>query len=238
MLKQILSLSLILLMALTIFGGASGSSFADAAAVSDESLISVSGKGTISVKPDTATVQIGYEARNASATSAMEEARVKMAAVIKSIKALGIADKDIKTTTIALYRNIEYNNEQKEVYYLAANTVEVKIVVIDSVGKILDASTKAGANVIGAIRFETSEYDKQYKEALKLAAKDATSKADVILTSMGLTRGKPAKITENSTNNGILYSDARMMSAESSVMTPVEAGMIEIIAHLTIEFRF
>lgn len=237
MYKKLMSVGLSLILVFSMVGTIAVQSFADTVSTPSESLISVTGKGTISVKPDTAMVQIGYEARNASATVAMDEARVKMNAVINAIKAQGISDKDIKTTTVSLYRMIEYNNEQKEVYYLASNTIEVKIVQIDAVGKLLDAATKAGANVIGSIRFESSEYDNYYKEALKLATKDAAVKADVILISMGLTRGKPARITENSTGGGIVYAE-RMMSAEYSAMTPVEAGMIEITAQLSIDFRF
>lgn len=72
--------------------------------------ISVSGLGKASGKPNVARSSIGVEARAGTAEAAIGEVNTLMARVITALKQAGVADADIRTATLSL--NFERNYEQ------------------------------------------------------------------------------------------------------------------------------
>lgn len=69
--------------------------------------ITVSGVGKASGKPNVARGTVGVEARAATAEEAIAEVNARMAQVIAAIKQAGVADADVRTSTISL--NFERN---------------------------------------------------------------------------------------------------------------------------------
>src|SRR6478609_1494993 len=72
--------------------------------------ITVSGVGKANGKPNIARSTVGVEARAGSAEAAIGEVNTRMAQVIAAIKQAGVADGDVRTATISL--NFERNYEQ------------------------------------------------------------------------------------------------------------------------------
>lgn len=207
----------------------------------DSSIISVNGKGTIKVKPDIAFVNIGYESRNKVAAEAQKETRTKMDAILKALKAAGIKDADMKTLNISLYKTSDYSKDQKvEYYYVANQSLEVTIRDLEKAGNLIDAATTAGSNQVGSIRFTVENQEQYYNQALVLALKNASSKAEVLLGVYGYKLNKPFRINEASYNGGIVYRDAAVFSEKAMAMpsTPVQIGTIEITADVSVEYKF
>jgi uncharacterized protein len=72
--------------------------------------ISVSGVGKANGKPNVARSTIGVEARAGTADAAIGEVNARMAQVIAAVKQAGVAEADIRTATLSL--NFERNYEQ------------------------------------------------------------------------------------------------------------------------------
>jgi uncharacterized protein len=72
--------------------------------------ISVSGVGKANGKPNVARSTIGVEARSGTADAAIGEVNARMAQVIAAVKQAGVAEADIRTATLSL--NFERNYEQ------------------------------------------------------------------------------------------------------------------------------
>ncbi len=72
--------------------------------------ITVSGIGKASGKPNVARSTIGVEARAGTADEAIGDVNARMAQVIAAVKQAGVADADIRTATLSL--NFERNYEQ------------------------------------------------------------------------------------------------------------------------------
>jgi uncharacterized protein len=72
--------------------------------------ISVSGVGKANGKPNVARSTIGVEARAGTADEAINEVNTRMAQVIAAVKQAGVSDADIRTATLSL--NFERNYEQ------------------------------------------------------------------------------------------------------------------------------
>src|SRR4051812_37125002 len=76
----------------------------------NEHVISVSGMGKITVKPDVVDVSLGVQNQRESAKAARDDAAQTMNAILAALKNLGIADEDIKTSMISLNPVYDYNS--------------------------------------------------------------------------------------------------------------------------------
>jgi uncharacterized protein len=105
----ITSASLSSLFALTALG-ATGCAAPEHIVVSTDATatgITVSGSGDVSAKPDIGHVQLGVEARAATAELSSSEANAQMTAIVAALKSIGIAEKDLRTNRISLYRDFQ-----------------------------------------------------------------------------------------------------------------------------------
>jgi len=208
----------------------------------DPRLVTVSGEGKIVVTPDLAYIDIGVQTKNPDAAMAQQENAKLMAVVINAIKAAGVKAEDIQTTGYSLYQTYDYYAEkQSDPYYIANNTVNVKVKDITKVGQIIDSATKAGANTINSIRFTIDDDSQYYQEALKLAMADAKGKAQAVLGTFGKTAGLPYSVSEVSNGGGLYYDYYPGKGVAESAMdasTPIESGQITITANVSVSYDY
>src|SRR5215216_1268074 len=78
--------------------------------------VSVSGHGEVNVPPDTASVSIGIDVIQPTLAEAQEQATTQATAVIKALKAAGIADEDIRTAyfNVNILRDYSENGDQAQ----------------------------------------------------------------------------------------------------------------------------
>ncbi len=203
--------------------------------------VSVSGVGSITVKPDIAYITVGVETENADAATAQQENASKMTEVLKAIKEAGIEEDDIKTLNYSIYDRYNYNEgKENEKYYVVSNSVKVTIRDIDKVGDIIDVTAKAGSNQISNISFGISDDSEVYAEALKLAMASAKVKANAIMSTFGKEATIPSKVTESSSFSGVIRNDYAMMemAEKSSFSTPVSTGELTITANVSVEYNY
>lgn len=223
-----------------LFGGKSAATEV-AASVSS---VTVSGEGTITVKPDIAYMQLGVSTKDADANVAQTQNKDLMAAVMAAVKAQGIADDDIKTVQYQIFQSFDYTmpvpeGQNPPMLYEVQNIIKITIKNMDSVGTILDAASKAGANVVQSIAFDSTERDAVYLEALKLAMTNAEGKAGAIMTTFNKKPGAPFKVFESSYNPGPIYRDYAMDKVYSGAeATPIQTGELEIKANVSVEYQY
>ena len=110
----------------------------------------VNGEGKVSVAPDLAVVQLGIEAQANTVAEAQSQASTAMDAVMKALKAAGVADKDIKTQYFSINRVTRWDDKlQREevIGYRVSNLVTAKIRAIGKAGDIIDAVAEAGGDL-------------------------------------------------------------------------------------------
>lgn len=201
--------------------------------------LNVNGKGSISVTPDIAYINIGVVTENENASVAQQENNKLMQDVIKEIKDLGIDKKDMVTSGFSVYKRKDYNDEKEKSYYVVSNELNITVKNIDDLGRIIDVSTKNGANNINGITFDYIEKEKVYNEALKLAMKDAKVKANVISSTFGRAVGVPLEVNEIKTYSNY-YRGGVVMEAMNtkSNNTPVESGSLVIEAEVNVTYGY
>lgn len=119
--------------------------------------ITVSGVGKANGKPNVARSTVGVEARAGSAEAAIAEVNTRMAQVITAIKQAGVGDADIRTSTLAL--NFERNYEQPpRPVEMAPSTAPTMAPAAAPAGKTTAASSKSEVAPAPAIKLPQGFY--------------------------------------------------------------------------------
>jgi len=156
--------------------------------------ITVNGVGKVSVIPDQATLQVGVQQNGKDAAEAKKGVDQAVAQTLSALKKWGVAPQDIKTTQWSLNKNYDY--EKKKNYYLAIQTLEVKIKDLSKYNDITDGLTSLGINTIHGVQFNSSKSDELIREARQKAILQAKQKAIDLVTPLQQKIGKAVQINE------------------------------------------
>jgi uncharacterized protein YggE len=213
----------------------------------DLKTISLTGAGSASAQANQAKVNLGVQVTSEYANDAISENAESMFAVIAAIKALGVGDDDIVTTSYSVYPQYDWTENGREFKgYTVTNLVQVTVKDLEPparVGDIIDAAAEAGANQINGINFELSD---SIREELKTKAyiaalTDAQDKADVIAETLGLTITGVQRVTEYSYSPVRSYEyveEAAAMDGGMRVSTPIVSGDLSVSVSVQIVFLF
>ncbi|MBI4322360.1 MAG: SIMPL domain-containing protein [Chloroflexi bacterium] len=203
--------------------------------------ITVSGTGRVSVRPDVATVRVGVQTQAENAQQAQQANAQKMDAVVRTLKELGIPEKDIRTSSISLrpvYEARRDGSRERIVGYEASNTVTVRVTDLSKVGNVLDEVVKAGANVAGGIQFGLQDDSELRREALRKAVQDGEGKAEAIAGAMGRSLGPVESVVEESVSSPQPLDRMMPTAAAPEVTTPVEPGELQVTATIRVVYGF
>jgi uncharacterized protein YggE len=204
--------------------------------------IGVSATGHVFAPPDTAVASVGVEITGSTLSQATSDAATRMTAVLDKIKSLGVDPKDIATVSYNV-NPITSNPKEGETPaitgYHVSNIVQVKIRILDNVGKILDAAISAGANSLNSLYFTIDDPTAIEKIARQQAAADAIAKAKTLADAAGVKLGPITSISENVSSPIPFVSRAAVPAAigfSGGAPGPVETGQTEI--SVTVEMHF
>ena len=204
-----------------------------------EHSLSVTGTGIVTVEPDTAEITVGVTVQRDQAGAAASDAANVMDAVVTAIKALGIEDKDIQTTSLALNPVYDYNSSPyRLIGYQATNQVTVTVRDITKTGAVVDAATGAGATDVSNITFRLDDQAAAEAQAREQAVLNARAKADTIASAAGVEITGVISITETSAplpTPEYYARDAAMASGEQAP-TPVLGGTIDLTVNVYIVY--
>lgn len=160
--------------------------------------IVTTGQGESRIAPDRARIEISVQTRALTAAAAGSENARKQQAVLDALKKLGFGSDQLSTVNYSLYPEMQYDKDgrtSRVVGYTAMNTVRVEVRDLALVGKAIDASLTAGANVISSLTFYASNTDSARREALATAVSRARADADVLAKAAGGSVGQLMEIS-------------------------------------------
>ena len=203
--------------------------------------IHVNGLGKVLVAPDKADLTLSVEIQAKTAEAAREQAAATMEILIKTVKNLDIADKDIQTRSVSLYPSYPPDAANKIIGYQLSNQVAVCVRDINKTSEIIDAAVKAGGNStrVQGISFAIENPESALSKAREKAYANAKEKAGQYAKLAGVSLGAPLHISEGNDVSTIPmpYGETRMMSAKSaSSSTPVQAGEQEVSVTVDVIF--
>lgn len=185
--KRFTILIMLLLVAIPAFG------------LAEDNTLQVEGAAVITVQPDRAILNIGYTGENADSTTAQKHAADAIGSVIQAVKAFGIEEEDIQTTSIRTYPvYVDRLLSTKVASYRVEHMLSITLNDLSLVGDVLDVALQAGANVANNISYTASNEDEIYLQALTQAVKKAMAKAEAMAVAAGVWIGQPVQIYESS----------------------------------------
>jgi uncharacterized protein YggE len=205
-----------------------------------EHTITVTGTGTATVSPDTADVRLGVAVSKPTVKEARSVAAARMTAVIAAVKKLGVADKDIQTTSISLQPTYDYTNNgnpPRITGYSFSNGIAVTVRDLDQTGDVIDDSLAAGASTLDGVNFRVADPAAAGAQARTDAMTQARASADTLAKSAGVSISGVASISEVATPvpGPIFYPQAAFAGAADKA-TPVQPGTTDVTITVTVSY--
>ena len=162
-----------------------------------------------------------------------------MAKLIDGLKSLGIAPKDIQTTSVNVQpRYVQAKDGHPTTFngYRVVNQVRLTVREIKRLGEMLDAAVTLGANQVNGITFDVSNAETLKDEARKQAMVNAKRRAELYATAASAQLGNVLTISENVNGGPHPMSMARSAVAGA---VPIEAGTrtLTVEVHVTYSLR-
>jgi uncharacterized protein len=163
--------------------------------------ITVIGDGMVSVQPDTANTNLGYEVVTDTVKAGTAAVSRTMSSILDALHGLGVADKDIQTSNY----NISMDNNPgpnpatgttPRLQYRVSSNVSVTIHDLTKVGAVLDAALNAGANSVYGVNFTILNQKALDRRAYSLAMDDADARAAYLADLAGVTLGPVISVSE------------------------------------------
>lgn len=205
-----------------------------------QNVIVTSGEGLVTAAPDRAFVSISAESRAKLPKVAQQQNAQAMTAVQKQLKAAGISGDAVRTITLDLQPEFDYNDGKQTLRgYVARNTIEARVDEIAKVGEVVDAAVTSGATSVSNIRFDLKERQAAQQRALAEAVTDARARADALAKAAGVSINRIVRIEDQSEQNmppPRPMAQFRMAAADAAT-TPVAAGQLEIRARVVLTVK-
>lgn len=200
--------------------------------------ITVTGDGAVDAAPDLAELSVGVTTTAETASEAMAQNSAALAVVLERLKAAGIAERDLQTSSLSLNPNwtgYDNNTPPRITGYTAVNQLTVRIRAIDNLGVVLDTAITDGANTVNGLSFGLADPRPAMDRARVAAVADARAKAELLVQAAGAGLGKIVSISEG----GGYSQPGPMVKAQmaDSARVPVAGGEVSTIAQVTVVFE-
>jgi uncharacterized protein len=175
-----------------------------------------------------------------AASDAMKENNSQTQSMIDALTSFGIDKKDIRTTNFSIYPQDKYDPQTGQPtgqkVYSVDNTVYVTVRNLAKLGDLLDTVVAAGANTINSIQFDVADKDAAIKSARAEAVKDASTQAQELASSAGVTLGdvqsigffdnQPVPLNEGKGGGGLAQAAA----------VPIQPGQLTITVTVNVTY--
>jgi uncharacterized protein YggE len=198
--------------------------------------------GEVTRVPDLAIITAGVVTRSPTATAALQENAQKMSRVVAALKAAGIADKDIQTSSINLNAEYRYpeNQSPQLTGYSASNQVTIRFHDIRNSGKILDALVGEGANQINGPNMSIEHPEAALDEARAKAIAAGRARAELYARTLGMRVVRVVYVSESGGNYAPpppAPPPPPMAARAERAYTPVEPGEQKLQVNLSMIFE-
>lgn len=197
--------------------------------------ITVTGSGSVSVKPDLIYLKFLVRTTDWNVTKAVEKNATNTNNVLTALKNTGIADSDISTIDYAITQD---NSNNYPGQYTVKNTIAVVIRNIDIAGSVIDAAVKqnTGANGITQFRYAVSDDSSHLRQARTLAIQDAQDAASLLAGASGCKIANVQNINEYNFTSSESAGNGVMLTAAKDGATQIQEGTITINSSVTITY--
>jgi uncharacterized protein YggE len=201
--------------------------------------ISVAGTGTVTIVPDVADLHVGVVVQRASVKEARADAATAMDGVVKALRAAGVAERDIRTTTLSLQPVYDYNTNGKApkiTGYEMRNGVVATVRDLEKLADAVDGALAAGGTTLDGITFRVDDPSGAENQARTQAMEQARAKADALAKAAGVSIIGVASISEQSSPTPWPVPYAGALRAADEAATPILAGTSDVTVSVSVVY--
>jgi uncharacterized protein YggE len=202
-----------------------------------QSIVSVTGEGTVKIIPDQVTIRMSVENSGDDPVALKTVNDRAVNDVLNFIKQNGIESKDVQTQHVTLNKRYDYNT--KTYSYQATQTITVLLKDLKKYDGLISGLMTKGINRIDGISFGTSKLETLKSEARKLAVSNAKEKAVEYAGVLNQTVGTAIQINEQGSYSPPmpLYRAEAMAFSADGVGETLAVGEMEVKATIQIVFE-
>ena len=213
--------------------------------------ISVAGHGEAFAVPNIATVSFSIEMTAKTVADAQTQVTTQMNDVLAALKAQGIADKDVQTTSYDVNPKYDYQGSvclaggicppSKQILegYTVSDSVEVKIRAIDTAGSVIGILGQKNVTNLSGLSLTVEDDSAVKTEARNKAIAQAKQQASDIAKGLGVRLVRIVSFNESGSAQPVYYSEKNvMMSAGAVAPTPsIPVGQNTATSDVTITYE-
>lgn len=207
--------------------------------------VTVNGQGRVAYNPDLAVVTLGVQIdKVAQPDEALNQLNTKVSSIIGAVKAVGVEPESIQTQNYSLYPQYDYKDNISTVSgYNANQQLVIKVTGYDAdqakLSRVIAAASKAGANQVSSLTFDSSEMNELKQQARIAAISDAKDKSGSLAETAGVELEDIVGWYENYINPSPVYSTYDYgkggMQAGGAPETP--AGEREVVIEVGVTYN-
>jgi len=175
-------------------------------------VIHVTGRSSVSVTPDIATVELGVFAVDPAAKKAKVVVDQTIGRIVQLARELQVAETDLITGAVNIEPRYADEHEAKMLGYQATRTVTVVLRDIGKLDALLDGAVAAGANRNFEVKLTSSNQEQLRQQALEAAVDAAKAQAQAIVQRLGARLGPVRAIDLEKAPASTLYSATDVMT--------------------------
>lgn len=219
-------------------GAGAASTVTGSAVAGPRDTITVIGEGTTLASPDIAILNLGVQPKRPSVRDALSASATEMTKLLANIKAAGVADADIQTTSLGITQNTDCCPSRIS-GYTANNNVVVKIHHLANVGAVISAAADAAGDdiALNGVTLDLSDRASQLKGARESAMAAASTKAKHWASLAGRHLGKVLSVSEIVSTTSSSGSPCQGFGGcGGGGGAPVQAGQSSVVVDVTVVY--
>lgn len=215
--------------------------------------ITVSGEGEVFAVPNRAEFSVTVREEAKTVSEAQEVATKKLNDIVTYLKAAGVEEKDIKTTSYNVYPKYEWQEIQCVKYpcppgkqeltgFEVSQTLSVKVKDTKLAGELLSGVGERGASDVSSLSFTIEDEDTLKAEARAKAIQQAREKAAVLAKDLNVHLVRVVGFYEDSGGSRPYYALGRggdsVMALEAKASAPeIPVGENKIVSNVNITYE-
>jgi len=197
--------------------------------------VTVTGSGSVRVRPDLARVGISVQAAGAEAITALDRATETMTEVFAALAGQGIGEDDFATDGLTVQQ--AWANGQPSGYE-CSQQLQLLLGELDAVGTVLRAVAAVGGDRlrINDLRLDIRDRSEGTEQARALAFADARARAEQYARLAGRQLGAVVSVSEQVGSAQPVRMARLAMAAAAAPAVPISAGGLDVQMSVTVQW--
>ena len=203
----------------------------------DEPHVVVSGSHTVKTVPDIVKLSLSLIHVHRDVAVATEDVDSRSSALIEALDKLGVARKDINSSSLQVVPRYNWNNRE-QVYQgtEVSRRIEITLRDLDKYDHLMQAVIGAKVGRIDSTILESTKKERLIARALRGAVEDARKKAELLVSGMDTKVGRVFSIASTSVQPVFRGAQAETFRAAATQTSAFEPGQIQFTQSVTVVF--